>query len=562
MVLGLTFFDWLAVILYFVIISGVGLWFAKNIRNTHDFFMGGNRFGKVTMVFFSFGAGTSGNDAVGVSSKVYTNGISGIWYQWLWLFCTPFYWLIPPILRRMRILTMGDYFEARFGSGVGALYAIVGVLQLTVNIGVIQLGASATIEALTNGAIPKYISVFFMSAIFILYGVAGGLGAAIITDFIQGILTVIFSFMLLPLVLYAVGGLDGLRDKVSNPDLLKIVAPGEINLFYVIVLCFNALVGVVTQPHILGNCAAGKTEMDGRVGLTGGNLLKRFCTIAWAFTGLCAIALYPNLTGRQTDQVFGMIARDFLPTIAPGLLGLFISALIASVMSSCDAFMVSSSALFTQNLYRRYWIKNKTEEHYIMVGRVISIVIVIVGILFALKVPNVPRGLEIFFSLQAMMGPIFWLGLFWRRTTSKAAWASTLGSFTVFTITSLPFFQQWAVANLPEFMIWQDKLRLSWQMTFYLATGFSLGIIVSLVTHPVPEEKLNRIYTCIYTPVKPGEKHIAPFTLPPDVLPEPPKKLLPFKNIEIPYPSRVGMFGFIFVWIIVISLILFVNSIV
>jgi len=89
--LGLTIFDWAAIFLYFLVISFIGVWFARNIRNMHDFFMGGNRFGKVTMVFFSFGAGTSGNDAVGVSSKVYTNGISGIWYQWLWLFCTPFY---------------------------------------------------------------------------------------------------------------------------------------------------------------------------------------------------------------------------------------------------------------------------------------------------------------------------------------------------------------------------------------------------------------------------------------------------------------------------------------
>ncbi len=560
--LGLTVADWIAVFLYFLLISFVGIWFARNIRSMHDFFMGGNRFGKVTMVFFSFGAGTSGNDAVGVSSKVYTNGISGIWYQWLWLFCTPFYWLIPPILRRMRILTMGDYFETRFSPGVGALYAIVGVIQLTVNIGVIQLGASATIEALTGGAIPRYVSILFMSAVFILYGVAGGLGAAIITDFIQGILTVIFSFMLLPLVFSAVGGIEGLREKIGNPEMLKLVAPGEINLFYVIVLCFNALVGVVTQPHILGNCSAGRTEMDGRVGLTGGNLLKRFCTIAWAFTGLCAIALYPNLTGKQTDQVFGMIARDFLPGVAPGLLGLFISALIASVMSSCDAFMVSSSALFTQNLYRRYWVKNKSEQHYITVGRIASVVIVVAGILFALQVPNVPRGLEIFFSLQAMMGPIFWLGLFWRRTTPLGAWASTLGSFSVFAITSLPAFQNWAVQNLPEFMLWQDKLRLSWQMTFYLTTGFSLGILVSLFSKPVPEKRLNQIYTCLYTPVKEGERYIAPFTLPAGVEPGEYKKLFPFKNIEIPSPSRQGMIGFAIIWCIVIGLIVFVNWIV
>ncbi|MCX8064984.1 MAG: sodium:solute symporter family protein [Candidatus Hydrogenedentes bacterium] len=559
--LNLSLLDWLAIVGYFVVITAVGIVFSKNMRNMHDFFMGGNRFGKITMIFFSFGAGTSGNDAVGVSSKVYSTGISGIWYQWLWLFCTPFYWLIPPIMRRMRVLTTADYFEARFSPSVGSLYAIVGVLQLTVNIGVILVGSSATIEAVTNGVVPRYLSIILMSCCFVLYGVAGGLGAAIITDFIQGILTVIFSFMLVPIGLSVVGGISGLKEKIYDPSMLKLIAPGEMNLFYVIVLCVNALVGVVTQPHILGNCAAGRTELDGRFGLTGGNLLKRFCTVAWAITGLCAVIIYPGLRKGETDMVFGMMARDYLPGVSPGLLGLFVSALIASVMSSCDAFMVSSSALFTQNIYRKYLVKNKEETHYLKVGRIVAIIVVVCGIVFAFQIPNVPRGLEIFFAMQAMMGPIFWLGLIWRRTTTQAAWASTLGSFAVFALTSTSGFNDWASSILPEFMIWEGKLRVSWQMLAYLCTGFSLGILVSLITTPLPDEKLNRVYTCLYTPVVSGEKYVAPFTLPEEVSPSIPKKLLPFKNIEIPYPTFTDLLGFIIVWIIVILLIVFMYSI-
>jgi len=557
-VFNLSILDWSAIIIYFIVITLVGVLFSKNIKNMHDFFMGGNRFGKITMIFFAFGAGTSGNDAVGVSSKVYTSGISGIWYQWLWLFCTPFYWLIPPIMRRMRILTTADYFEARFSLSVGALYAVVGVLQLTVNIGVILVGSSATIEAITGGAIPRSVSILLMSFCFVLYGVAGGLGAAIITDFIQGILTVMFSFVLLPLGLSVVGGISGLRDKIADPSMLNLVAPGEINLFYVIMLCFNALVGVVTQPHILGNCSAGRTEVDGRFGLTGGNLLKRFCTVAWAITGLCAVIIYPGLKRGEADMVFGMMARDFLPGVAPGLLGLFVSALIASVMSSCDAFMVSSSALFTQNIYKRYWVKDRDELHYIKVGRIVAVVIVICGIVFAFHIPNVPRGLEIFFAMQAMMGPIFWLGVIWRRATPQGAWFSTLGSFIVFVLTSTPAFNNWASSTLPDFMLWEGKLRVSWQMFAYLCTGFSLGIIVSLLTPPLPEEKLNKVYSCLYTPVLPGERYVAPFTLPEGVIPAVPRKLLPFKSIEIPFPTSLDLSGFIVVWIIVISLIGFI----
>ena len=111
--LGITGWDWFTLGLYLVGITCVGVWTARKVKDSADFFMGGRRFGKTFMVFFSFGAGTNGNQAVGVAAKTYTSGVSGIWYQFLWLFATPFYWIIAPVFRRMRALTTGDYFEQR-----------------------------------------------------------------------------------------------------------------------------------------------------------------------------------------------------------------------------------------------------------------------------------------------------------------------------------------------------------------------------------------------------------------------------------------------------------------
>ena len=73
----------------------------------------------------------------------------------------------------------------------------------------------------------------------------------------------------------------------------------------------------------------GKTELEARVGLVGGLFLKRICTIAWVLTGLCGIGLYAGKT-IHIDYVYGLLARDLLPTIAPGLIGLFIASMLAS----------------------------------------------------------------------------------------------------------------------------------------------------------------------------------------------------------------------------------------
>jgi len=558
--LGLSAWDWLALGAYLVTIVVIGVWTARRIKDTADFFMGGRGFGKVSMIFYSFGAGTSGNDAVGVAAKTYTNGLSGIWYAWLWLFATPFYWLIAPAFRRMRAITTGDYFEYRYGPLTAALYTLVGVMQLSVNIGVILLASSKFIEAISDGAIGQTPAIIITTVLFVGYGMAGGLAAAIVTDLLQGILTIILSFMILPVALKMVGGFTGLHDKITDEHMFSLVAPGEINGFHIAMFGLNALIGIVTQPHIMSVCAAGRTEMDGRVGFSCGNLLKRVCTVAWMLTGLCGVALYMNADADiHPDLIYGTMARELLPTILPGLVGVFLAALLASVMSSCDAAMVSSSGLFTQNFYRRYIKRGASENHYVTVGRIAALVIVVVSIAFAFTASDVPTGLETFWKIQAMMGAAFWVGLYWRRATPQGAWVGTLGAFAVMYVTNIPAFHAWAVANLPEYMIWDDKFRVSWQMFAYLTTGFGLCILVSLFTPRLPKAKLDRFYNCLHTPVRGDEPHIIePFSLPVGVEPDEPRLLFKHPDMEFPRPSAIGMIGFFTIWACVGLMVWFV----
>ena len=560
-IFGLHILDWFTLGLYLVGITIIGVWSMRKVKDSTDFFIGGRRFGKAFMVFFAFGSGTNGNQAVAVASKTFTNGMSGIWYQFLWLFATPFYWIIAPFFRRMRAVTTGDFFEHRYGGYTDALYAFFGPLQLVVNIGVMLLGSGAAIEAISGGAIPRNIAILLMTALFVIYGVAGGLGAAIVTDFVQGILTVLLSFMLLPFALKAVGGFSGLHAHIADKSMFSLVDKlGEINGFHIVIFALNALVGIVTQPHIMGVCAAGRDEMDGRVGFAGGNLLKRVCTIAWMLTGLCAVVYYRDVHLQQgeADLIYGKMAHDLLPRIMPGLIGIFLASLLASVMSSCDAFMVSSSGLFTQNLYRRYLHPNADEKHYIFVGRIVSLLVVVSSLAFAYIVRDVPSGLEMFWKIAAMMGASFWLGLFWRRATPQGVWVSTLLAFGVFLVTEMPFFNTFAANHFPSYMMWNGQFRVSWQMFFYLTAAFGSCILVSLVTPPVPKEKLDRFYACLRTPIQPNEPHLAPFTLPEGVTPPEPKKLINHPDLEIPFPTVAGMAGFAFFWVMVFAMIGFV----
>ncbi len=556
---GLHIADIVVLVLYLAGMVAIGAWAAKNIKTSEDFFMP-RRFGKIMMIMFSFGAGTHADQAVSVASKSYTNGLSGIWYQWLWLPVTPFYWLIAPVMRRFRAITTADVFEARYSPSVAVLYAFVGILSLTVTMGVMLKGSGEVISASTQGLLSADLVIAVMTIMFVIYGVAGGLSAAIITDFVQGILTIIFSFMLLPFILSAVGGMDGIRRGVEDPGVLSLVAPAEIGWFYIIVISINGLVGIVAQPHTMGNCAAGKTELEGRVGFMGGTLIKRLCTIPWALTGLAAIVYFAG-TDIHPDKVFGTVAGDFLPKVLPGVLGIFLAAVLASVMSSCDVFMISCSALFTENVYKRLR-PQKSNQHYITVGRVSAVAVVAGGVVFAYRLPNVVKGLEIFWIIASMMGIAFWLGLFWRRATTEGAWASTIAAFAVWYLTTKSFFIQF-MADLPA----AERLRfvaakasgpeisLPWQMVFYLVAGTFAGIITSLLTRPIANEKLDNFYALIRTPIVPGEKVHAPCTLPDGAVVPAKRSLLPNTNLEIMVPSRTSIVGFLAGWAFVVLII-------
>ena len=552
--------DIVVLLVYLVGITALGTYMARRVKSSSDFFMP-RRFGKVMMITNAFGTGTASDQAVTVASATFRSGLSGIWWQWVWLPATPFYWLIAPIMRRLRATTTADAYALRYDRGVAGLFAVVGILGLSVKIGLMLKGAGALIEPATDGMIPAVWAIPVITVLFVVYGTAGGLAAAIVTDFFQGLLTIAFSILLLPFVMNAVGGLDGIRETI-DPEKLKIVSPEGIGPFFVVMFSIQALVGIVAQPFIMGVCAAGRTELDGRVGFMFGNIVKRLCTMAWCLTALAAAAWYLQQgidpESVNPDSVYGDVARAFLPSVLPGLMGVFLASLLASVMSSCDAFMISSSALFTENIYRPL-VPHHSEKHYLLVGRLASLIVVVGGLVFALWVPSVIKALNIWFTIAPMMGIAFLMGLFWRRATPVGAWAATLTGFFVWWLTMQEGFvafmakQPWA--QVLSIVTESQKIALPWVVVFYLTAAVLAGVIGSLLSRPVADSKLDTFYALISTPITEGEVVERPCTLPVGCDPNGPSKFTTFYGLQIPKPSATSVAGFLAGWVCVAALV-------
>jgi Na+/proline symporter len=461
--------DWTVIAVYFVLSVLVGFLVVRRVKVTEDYFLGSRRFSAWLQVGQSFGIGTHAEMPVALAGAVYQSGYSAIWYQWKNLFITPFYWILAPLFRRFRRTTLGEVYEDRYGTFMGAVYTVFAMAYFIFNMGAMLKGAGKLVSAATGGWVTPNKVVLAMTVAFLAYSFFGGLFSVAYTNFVQSIFILLLSFMLIPIGLERIGGFTAMRETL-RPELLSLVTPGDISVFVILMLTINGLVGITAQPHQLAAVGTGKDERSCRIGMTYGNFTKRFCTLGWALVGMVTLVMLIQTgeTLADREDAFGYATRHLL---FPGAVGLMIASVLAANMSTCSAFTVDGGALFTQNFYRRYLVHGRDDRHYLLVGRVSGVFVTLLGVWFALAVEIVLEAFLFTESIAAFMGISLLGGICWKR-------ANRYGAFTSLVVSSVVFFYLSRV----EFGKW-----LNWDAANFgiaLAAGFGALIGVSLVTKP------------------------------------------------------------------------------
>ena len=128
--LGLKLIDLAMIAGYFAVVMAIGFWASRKVKTETTSSWAAGSFGKGLLIMHWLCTGTHSEMAVQVAGATARVGLGGIWYQWMWLFSTPFYWLIAPVTRRLRVTTTGDFFRIRYGTSLEMLYALVGLFYL------------------------------------------------------------------------------------------------------------------------------------------------------------------------------------------------------------------------------------------------------------------------------------------------------------------------------------------------------------------------------------------------------------------------------------------------
>jgi SSS family solute:Na+ symporter len=484
---GLHILDVILIGIYVVAIIWIGHVVGRTRQDTEGFYLAGRKLGVFYQFFLNFGHSTDSNQAAGVSREVYRQGLGGMWIQYLVLFLTPFYWFTTMLYRRSRLVTVGDLLTERFDSKfLGGAFAAFTLVMALVGGGASYMVAGKTMMALTPKAESEFTAeeaasvaafrefrdlqerratglseqelvryeelqdrfdrgelrglvshtdplLFYIAYAMVIaaYTMLGGFAAAAVTDAIQGILIVVFSFLLIPIGLNQLGGFEGLHAQV--PDymffLFGSAATSDYAWYTIMAMVMANLVSIIAAAPMMPTAGSAKNEMTARLGMLGGMYFKRVIMLFWALAGLIAIALYAGALD-DPDQIWGVMTRELL---FPGAIGLMLVGVLAANMSSLDALSVTNAALFVRNLYQPIRT-GRPERHYVTTGRLVIGAILLGGVIAALYAENLLTLFQYFISLPAVFGAPIWLGFIWRRLTKTAVIAQVIICFTLYAI--------------------------------------------------------------------------------------------------------------------------------
>ena len=430
-------------IFYLCIMLGVGMYFYKRTNNLSDFLLGGRRLNSWVASMSASASDMSGWLLMGLPGSAYALGLGASWIAIGLGIGTYLNWRF--VAKRFRkyseiagnSLTLSDYFENRFKDESKVLRMLSAVFILVFFLIYTASGFVAGAKLFNSVfGIPYLWSLVLGIVVIIGYTFLGGFNAVSWTDLIQGILMFIAITVVPIMATVKLGGYSNTINLIKNVnvnllDLFTYTNGERIKFLSILSLAAWGL-GYFGQPHILVRFMAIKSSSAVKQ--------SRIIATTWTFISLAAAILIGTvgivflknpLVGAEQETVFMvMVNYIFHPVIA----AIFLSAILAAVMSTADSQLLVTSSSFTRDFYSVVLKKDASEKELLLVSRLAIVVISIVAFIIALNPENKVLDLVEYAwgGLGASFGPIVLISIYWSRMTKKGAIAGMLtGGFTV-----------------------------------------------------------------------------------------------------------------------------------
>jgi len=507
----LALIDYTIIAVYFLFVIGIGFLLKKKIKTGNDFLMSNRKIPLWITSLAFISANLGAQEVIGMAASGAKYGLYTVHYYWLGavlamiflgVFMMPFYY-------GSKARSVPEYLKLRFDEKTRTFNALTFAVMTVFSSGISLYALAMLMEIILKWNFD--VSIWLAAGIVLAYIYLGGLTSAVYNEVLQFFLIVLGIAPLVYVGMTKAGGWTGILQNVDNAKLhvwkgmgSAVTNPMGVDAFSMVfglgfVLAFGYW---CTDFLVVQRAMISRNLNEARRTPIIASIPKIAMPLIVILPGIILLALQSQLTGFELplnangDIDYNMTLPLLLSKLYPsGILGVGITALIASFMSGMAGNVTAFNTIWTFDIYQAHIQKNASEKHYLNVGRVTTVV----GILFSILTAYVARGfnsimdlLQLVFSfVNAPLFATFFLGMFWKRTTSNGAFWGLISGTTAAAITHGLTTAEgkggW-LANLHQYYSGTSQAFNIASISFIVC--FSVTILVSLFTKKKSDEEL------------------------------------------------------------------------
>ncbi len=451
------FIDWCFIVGFFGLTLGIGLAVARRAgTSTAEYFLSGRNMPwwllGVSMVATTFSCDTPNL----VTDIVRQNGVSGNWVWWAFLLTgmlTVF--VYARLWRRSAVLTDLEFYELRYSGRSAAFLRGFRAIYLGVFFNIMIMAAVSLALIKIGGVMLDWSparTLITISAITLIYSTLGGLRGVLITDFFQFIIAMIGAVgaAVIALNLPEVGGIQGLIRHPNVADKIHFFPQFSNHEAWITLLIIPLAVQwwsvwyPGSEPGGGGYVAQRMLSARNESNAMGATLLFNAAHYAlrpwpWILVALASLIVFPDLASLRSafpNIDPNVIQHDLaypamLTFLPPGLLGIMLASLIAAFMSTISTHLNWGSSYFVNDFYARFLKPNADQSHLVLVGRMFTVVLMLLTGLMALALENALQAFNILLQIGAGTGLLFILRWFWWRINAFSEITAMAVSFLI-----------------------------------------------------------------------------------------------------------------------------------
>ena len=493
------------IVVYFIVVLGIGLMIARNTSTGEDLFLGGRTFGWGVIGLSLFASNISTTTLIGLSGSAYSTGIVQSVYEWLsgipLIIAAA---IFVPLYIKSRITTIPEFLELRYDRRSRLFFSAITIITSIIVDTAGGLYAGALVLQIFFPSLILWQTCLVLAVIAGLYTAFGGLKAVVYTDAIQAIILIV-GCTVLTYMMFERLDFDWGAVIASAPEgHFSVVRPiDDEGLPWTGLLLGVPFLGFwywTTNQYIVQRVLGAKDVKNARGGVMLAGFLKIIPLFIMVIPGAIAISLFPGL--ENGDQVLPTAIIQVLPV---GMVGLVLAGLIAAIMSSVDSTLNSASTLVVKDFIdsrggevslgvapgedRQVVAGTLTEAATVRYGRITTVILMLVAALWAPQIANF-QGIWVY--LQQMFSIIvppvvvvFLVGVFYARGNGDGAfWTLVIG-----TILGVALFV------LGQLELWNFHFTTNVGLMVFLCT-----IIFVLVSRATATPDRSAIADLIYRP--------------------------------------------------------------